>query len=78
MGMLQNTSSYTRTQIDSVSYVPFLLHRITHSIPSQLSGVANGAEYLHSLNIVHGNLKPVSRPGDVLPNPLTTLGEHTH
>jgi serine/threonine protein kinase len=38
--------------------VPFLLHRITFT-PFQVFGIANGLNYLHSCNIVHGDLKGV-------------------
>jgi len=46
-------------QIESVWYVPLLSHRAASSLPRQLSDVAEGLNYLHSCNVIHGGLKGV-------------------
>ena len=53
---------------------PLLLHRITLT-HFQLSGIADGLNYLHSRNMVHGDLKGVRNRLNAYPTIVLTSGQ---
>ena len=60
----------THMRIDCVSWVFFLLRCMRCSLPRQLSDVAEGLNYLHLRNIIHGDLKGVRDYSVVVFSPL--------
>lgn len=59
MGIFRDTSRNTpmQTDLDSYVYIPMCLPHAYS--PPQISDVARGLCYLHSCNVIHGNLKGV-------------------
>lgn len=64
--------------VDRLSLVGFsLLHQITHLIPRQLHDVSKAVYHLHSVNIIHGDLKGVSEFRKASPQPAAQFIQHT-
>ena len=55
----QSTLQSIQIQTYSLSCVSFPLNRLTHRPLRQLSDIAKGLHYLHSCDVVHGDLKGV-------------------
>ena len=65
-------------QTNLALYVPFALHEVGSSLLHQLSDIADGLNYLHSRNVVHGDLKGVRESRKNRPNLLTNvLAKHS-